>query len=58
MSIFKKKQSQQPTLPQSYDFAKMVRSAREDDPTRFAKLQTAFKRLKKAPKKKPSHKED
>lgn len=47
MSLFKKKKADTPELPQSYDFAKMVRDAREKEPTRFAKLQSAFDHLKK-----------
>lgn len=47
MGLFKKKQPETPQLPQSYDFAKMVKDAREKDPNRFAKLQSTFKRLKK-----------
>ncbi|MFD1394018.1 hypothetical protein ACFQ3L_10615 [Lacticaseibacillus jixianensis] len=58
MSLFKKSRSDQPALPQSYDFAKMVRKAREEDPGRFAKLQAAFRGLKKAPKKDTHRKED
>ncbi|KRN22216.1 hypothetical protein [Lacticaseibacillus camelliae] len=49
MSLFKKKQPDTPQLPQSYDFAKMVKNAREQDPSRFAKLQATFGHLKKTP---------
>lgn len=44
MSWFHK--SKQPSgndEPQAYDFAKMVKVAREKDPSKFAKLQAAFK---------------
>lgn len=45
MAWFKHKSTQEPELPDNhYDFAKMVKSARETDPGKFKKLQGLFKK--------------
>ncbi|WP_164509846.1 hypothetical protein [Lacticaseibacillus porcinae] len=44
MSWFKHQTKQEPELPDNhYDFAKMVKSARESDPGKFKRLQGLFK---------------
>lgn len=44
MAWFKHKSTQEPELPDNhYDFAKMVKAARETDPGKFKKLQGLFK---------------
>lgn len=45
MTWFKHKSTQEPELPDNhYDFAKMVKAARETDPGKFKKLQGLFKK--------------
>ncbi|WP_225047395.1 hypothetical protein [Lacticaseibacillus kribbianus] len=52
MSWFGKKHERKEEAPAQYDFAQMVKSAREDR-GHFQKVQDAFKDLKKKPKKRP-----
>ncbi|WP_407890995.1 hypothetical protein [Lacticaseibacillus sp. N501-2] len=53
MSWFKHKTPTEPELPVNhYDFANMVKSARENDPGKFKKLQGLFKKEPRIIKKK------
>lgn len=55
MAFFKRKH-QEPVQPDepTHDFAQMVKSAREADPTRFKRVQHAFAALKRSNKPKDS----
>lgn len=48
MTWLKHRSTQAPELPANhYDFAKMVKSARESDPGKFKQLQTLFKKQRR-----------
>ncbi|MCI1987334.1 MAG: hypothetical protein LKJ69_12390 [Lactobacillus sp.] len=51
MGLFKRHADPTPADSGEYDFAKMVRDAREKDPSRFRKLQAAFKKRQPTPHK-------
>ncbi|MFD1484210.1 hypothetical protein ACFQ5J_03070 [Lacticaseibacillus baoqingensis] len=50
MRLFKRKPEPESPEAGAYDFAKMVRDAREKDPSRFKRVQAAFKKRQQAPK--------
>ncbi|WP_461212812.1 hypothetical protein [Lacticaseibacillus sp. GG6-2] len=57
MAWFKRKKDDDDELTsKNYDFASMVKSARESDPSRFKQVQAAFKKNRQAKKQKKNSK--